>query len=471
MSSVFCMISARIRSASLSGWLALLLAVLPCPGLPAAALEDEKRLQFWNNPEFVKRFMASYGVNPAIEPSFETPDEQTFHRELGDVMRETPALAIERLQRRITPSSSAILSFTLGSLLVQEGRVEQAVEQFEVALAKFPDFRRAHRNLGFALARLERYDEAARALTRALQLGANDAGIHGLLGYSYLNADKNFLAGIAYRNALLLDPGNREWRMGLVKTSIARSDFNQALAVLDELLIDNPGSASLWRLQANVYLRQGDLKKAAGNFEMLRRMGEATLANLMHLGDIYMSDNLLGMALPVYLEAIEKDGAGDVRRSLNALEILVDRGAWKEAEELMAKVRELHAEDMNPEDEARLLRQESRMAVAGGDLERALGILEEIVERNPMDGEALLLSGDYHVRQGEEARALVRFEMAARISGFEADAWIRQAQLLVRQQKYSEALELLERAQKTDPRDNVRKYLEAVERVARAAAG
>ena len=437
----------------------------------SASLDEKTRLEFWNNPEFVKRFMASYGFNTQIEPRFETPDEQMAFKELSEVIRENPAEAMSRLQKMITPTSSAVLPYTLGALYFQEGEAAKAIEQFELAITQFPDFRRAHRNMGFALAQEGRYGEAAKSLTKALTLGAVDASIYGLLGYSYLNEGKSLSAEAAYLNAILLDPDNQDWKLGLIKSYIARSNYTQAVALLDEVLAENPESANLWSLQANVYLQMEDNAQAAINFEMLRKLGKASLANLMLLGDIYMMDESLEMALPVYLDAIEKDGVNDIRRSLRASEILVSRGAWKEADVLFSKIKALHQKTMSDEEEAKLLRLESKVAIANGEGEKALAVLEQIIGKNPLDGEALLLAGEFYSQEGQKEKAVFRYEMAAKISGFEADAWLKHAQLLVRQQEYSEALELLEKAQKVKPRDNVQKYLDAVQRVARASAG
>ena len=69
---------------------------------------------FWSSPEFQKRFMASYGVNSAIEPRFENPEEQIFFSQLGEVIREDPQKAIKQISSKITSTSSAILSYTLG---------------------------------------------------------------------------------------------------------------------------------------------------------------------------------------------------------------------------------------------------------------------------------------------------------------------------------------------------------------------
>tara|TARA_A100001037_G_scaffold223941_1_gene201899 strand:+ start:671 stop:2065 length:1395 start_codon:yes stop_codon:yes gene_type:complete len=444
------------------------------PSLPpahAAGLDDATRLEFWNNPEFVRRFMASYGFNTEIEPRFETPEEQMAFRELSDTMRDNPEEAKSRLAQMITPTSSAVLPFTLGALHFQDGDAVKAIEQYELAITKFPEFRRAYRNLGFALAQEGRFDEAAKALTKALSLGATDSSVYGLLGYSYLNDEKYLSAEAAYLNAILFDPDNQDWKLGLIKAYIARSNYSKAVALLDEILAESPESANLWSLQANVFLQMEDNAKAAVNFEMLRRMGKATLPNLMLLGDIYMLDDALELALPVYLDAIEKDGVNDIRRSLRACEILVSRGAWTEADHMFAKVKQRHQATMSDEEEAKLLRLESKVAIANGEGQKALTVLEQIIGKNPLDGEALLLAGGFYAQEGETAMAVTRYELAAKITGFEADAWLKHAQLLVRQQDYSEALELLQKAQKVNPRDNVQKYLEAVERVARASAG
>ena len=102
-----------------------------------------------------------------------------------------------------------------------------------------------------------------------------------------------------------------------------------------------------------------------------------------------------------------------------------------------------------------------------GEGDKAIQSLEQILQKDPLDGEALLLAGDYYSKSGEREKAEFRFESAAQIGGFEADALLKHAQLHVQAQKYPQAIELLRKAQKIKPRDMVQRYLEKVEQVAR----
>jgi Flp pilus assembly protein TadD len=108
--------------------------------------------------------------------------------------------------------------------------------------------------------------------------------------------------------------------------------------------------------------------------------------------------------------------------------------------------------------------------MASGAGEKAIQTLEEIVKKDPLDGEALLLAGDYYSKSGQKELAELRFQTAASIQGFEADAFVKHAQLLVQAQKYAQAADLLKKAQKVKPRDNVQRYLEKVEQLARTAS-
>ena len=277
-----------------------------------------------------------------------------------------------------------------------------AVKYFETALAKFPDYRRAQKNLAFALVRDGKYKEAIQPLIRTIALGGADGKVFGLLGFIYLDQGRAVSAEGAYRQALVMEPDNLDFKLGLVKSSLAAGNYDYAAAMLDEMVTQYPERDSLWTLQANVFIQKEQPDKAAISLEILRRLGKATPQNLFLLGDLYMTQEARELALSVYLEAVDKDAGQNPTKALRPAQILVSRGAWDEARQLFAKIRGMGS--LDAANELKLLKLESKVAMATGQGETAIATLKRIAEKDPLDGEALLLAGDYYARNGQKER-------------------------------------------------------------------
>lgn len=429
--------------------------------------EGHELAGIWNDPEFAKRLLGSYGFASDAEPRM-TPEEQATYRDkVVPLLRDDPKKAIPILQSLIKPSSTALFDFTLANIHFQNDDLTNAIKGFEAALAKFPDYRRAQKNLAFALVRDGKYKEAITPLTRTITLGGADGKIFGLLGFAYMNQSRFASAEAAYGQALVFEPENLDFKLGLIKCSVATANYDRALALLDELLRANPDKEALWSLQANIFIQKEEPAKAITSLEVIRRLGKATAQNLYLLGDIHMSQEARDLALAAYMEAIEMDHGQNASKALRAAQIVVSRGAWDDARKLFKKIRETGSA-LGSADELKLLKLESKVAMSTGAGEEAIKVLEQIIERNPLDGEALLLAGDYYARNGQPEKAEFRFETASKLSGFEADAFVKRAQLLVQARKYPQALEFLQKAQKARPRDNVQRYLEKIEQLARS---
>lgn len=420
----------------------------------------------WNDPDFTRRLIGSYGFLSAAEPTLTSEEMQFYTNSIQPVLVQEPKKAIALLESRLKPSSSAQFDYLLGTIYFQNEDLTNAIKHFETALAKFPDYRRAQKNLAFAYVRDGKYAEAIKPLTRTVSLGAADSKVYGLLGFAYMSQNRFSSAAAAYQQALALEPDNIDFKLGQVKCAVATANYDHALALLDELLKQVPERDTLWTLQANIYIQKEQPQKAAISLELLRRLGKATPQSLFLLGDLYMAQDARELALGTYLEAIEKDAGKNPAKALRPAQILVSRGAWDEARKLMAKIRSGGA--LAPEDELKLLKLESKVAMSTGEGDKAVQTLEQIVQKNPLDGEALLLAGDFYARNGQAEKAEMRYDTAAKLEGFQADAYVKHAQLLVQSQKYAQAVELLRKAQKAKPRDNVQRYLEKVEQLARA---
>ena len=441
---------------------------LPTATAPTfAPLPVEHELSsIWNDPDFVRRLLGSYGFASDIEPRL-TPEEQAAYRDkVVPALREDPQNAIPVLEGFVKPTASAVFDFTLGTLCFQTEDLTNAVRHFETAVAKFPDFRRAHQNLAFALIRDGQYAEAIRPLTRTVALGGGDGKVFALLGFAYLNQSRFVSAEGAYRQALVFEPENLDHQLGLVKAATGSGNYDYALALLDELLRQCPERDNLWTLQANLFIQKDQPAQAAVNLEVLRKLGKANPQQLSLLGDIYMMQEARDLALNAYLEAVEKDAGKNLERALRAVEVLTSRGAWTEADRLVRQVRATAGVGLDTANDLRLLKVESKIAMSSGGGDKAIAVLEQVLAKNPLDGEALLLAGDYYAKNGDRQKAEFRFGAAAKLAQYEPDALVKHAQMLIQSQDYARAIDLLRKAQKLKPRDNVQRYLEKVEQVA-----
>jgi Flp pilus assembly protein TadD len=445
-------------------------AVAAAPKRKAMAPEVMSELDaLWNDPEFKKRLIGSYGFAAEIEPRLNPEELATYRDKVVPLLRDDPKKAMNELQSLAKPGASAVFDFTLGNLYFQQEDLTNAVKHFEAALTKFPDYRRACKNLGFALVREGNFAAALKPLCRTVELGGADGKVFGLLGFTYATLGRNVSAEAAYRQALVFEPENVDFKLGLVKSAISTRNYDYALALLEELIVEHPERESLWTLQANLYIQKDQPAQAIISLEMLRRAAKAMPRDLYLLGDLYMSQESRDLALEAYLAALEQDGGANPAKVLRAAQILVSRSAWIEAGQLFAKIRQSPTK-LEGADELKLLKLESKAAMSTGAGDKAITTLEQIVQKDPLDGEALLLAGDYYSKSGQKEKAELRYQSASAIQGFEADAYVKQAQLLAQSQKYAQATELLKKAQKVKPRDNVQRYLDKIEQLARTTS-
>ena len=434
---------------------ALLLAV-------EAPLDD-----LWKDPTFQKQFLGSYGFQAELEPKVTALERQELEKILT-LMTTDPQAAMAALEKAATPDSSAVFDFTLGNLHFQRDELDEAAARYQAAVAKFPSFRRTWKNLGLIAVRQARFDDAIKALSRVVELGGADGLTYGLLGYAYAAQGVATSAESAYRTAVLLQPDVLDWKLGLTQSVLKQRKYGEAVTLCDELIAKFPDRADFWIIQANAYVGLSEPMKAAENFEVVQRMGKATPPSLFMLGDIYANEGMVDLAARAYRNAIDLDPQQAPARPMRCVEIVAQRGGTAQAKDLAGHIRTVFAESLDDADKKKLLKIEARIRVTEGDGAEAVKTLEEIVSLDPLDGEAILLLAQHYTKANNMGKAIFYYERAEGIDAFEADARLRHAQVLVGQSRFQDAVPLLKRAQELKPRDDVGRYLEQVERLARA---
>lgn len=422
----------------------------------------------WSNPEFVQRFLGSYGFDTETTPTINS-EEKALLEAIAPLVAAQPAQAIQQLKAGIKPDSSPALTYTLANLQFQGGALAEAEAGYREAIRRFPNFLRAYKNLGIVHVQQGRHADAVPLFLKVVQLGGQGGDVYGLLGYGYLNSGNSEAALRAYEQALFFEPGSRDWRMGRVQCLMNLGRHAEAIGVIEDLVERFPAQGDLLMLQANAYVALERPLEAAATVEILRSMGKATPAALTLLGDIYLNFSQADLALGAYAEAV--GGGLSADRSLRVAKRLAVVGAWSQLDGFLGRVESSGPSAMSPADEIEVLNLKAQSDLAQGKTEAAAGRLAEVVRRDPLNGRALVLLANYHSQKDETEKAEIYYERAAKVEAVAPEAMLQHARMLVARREFKKAVPLIESAQTLRPQPHVAQYLEKVVAASRAAGG
>ena len=426
---------------------------------------------FWSHPRFLQSFLGDYGFRTEVEPGVDQAEREVLRKVVSQAPDDL-RMAITTLEGQTKENSSAALDFTLATLRFQNGQLTGAAEAYRAAIKKFSNFLRAHKNLGLVLIQQGHYEEASKALLKAISLGENGGIVFVALGYSYFNLEQYASAENAYRAAILRNPKGVEAHNGLVNCLLETERHAEAVAMLDELLRKNPKERFYWLAQTNAYVMLEKPLQAAVNLETLRRKGELDGRGHLLLGDLYYNLELAHLALSVYQDALEAKGNLDPGRFIRVAQILIERQSLQAGFDYLDRIEAKFQGALNENERLAFLAVSAQAALARNDAEAADSFLGSILETNPRDGQALLLRGRYFWKyKNDPVEAAFYFERAAKVDQTQVDALIEHAQMLAEKKKYAEAVKLLERAQILEPQENVGRYLKSVRNLLRAQGG
>lgn len=441
----------------------------------------------FRSPEFIKGFVGAFGFLSPVEPKVDR-EESELLADLADLFsdarfREAEAEIVDFIQRRKNPTEegvepkevSAALIFQLAQLYYLNDRLSDAERAYKLAIQGHPDFRRAHKYLALLYASQDRTADALPHLKKAIQLGEADQLIYGLIGFAYTEQDKPLAAEFAYRQAYLLNPEEPQWRSGLTLSLYQQEKWEEAAAMLSDLLASAPEATDFWKMQANCFLNMEQPLRAAENFEVMRLKGLADAETLSTLGDIYVDQKKPVLALGAYLGALNQAESLDADRSLRTAKILVDYGASREASKFMTSLRESKGTALTRSQEVQFLLIEVKIAKETNNFSEVGTLVGKILELEPMNGEALVENGLFHEQLAEttedekESHRLIgvaraQFQLASKSEDDEVRYLASRSfgQMLVRQREYQEALPYLERAVTLKPSDGLSRFVRQV---------
>jgi tetratricopeptide (TPR) repeat protein len=119
--------------------------------------------------------------------------------------------------------------YNLGNVLYRQNRLDEAMSQYQIALGTDPDYAEAHNNLGLIFQRKGRLDEAMQQFRKALEDDANESNAYDNLGNALLQSGHVDEAITRFEAALRLKPDFAAAQEGLnaalaakAKTSVSK---------------------------------------------------------------------------------------------------------------------------------------------------------------------------------------------------------------------------------------------------------
>ncbi len=422
-----------------------------------------------NSPAFRRRFMASYGVNEAIEPKL-TQADRPLQEAIMPHIRTNPRTAIDLIEKALGTNTNPAFLSILGNLYYQVNDFASSERYLRQALEKFPALRRAWRTLALTFVQRNQFQAAIDPLLKVIELGGGDAQSYGLLAYGYLNQEKYESALAAYRMARMFEPDSTDFRRGQAQCLLQTEQHRAAIALFEELILEYPGENSYWLAQANSFLALGQNERAIGNLQIVADAGQGTWESLTLLGDLYLNNDVPALALQNYRKAFQQSPPREGSDAVRPLTYLVGQGLYSEALDYLTLIRTQIEGKLDLPSRRELRISEARIEMNIGSHEKAFGLLNEFVEKDPLDGEALILLGEYYQSREEFEEAEFQFERATSLEAHAADAFIALGRLNVDRGELRSALVALRKAVQLRSTPNLQSYVEAVERAVNAGS-
>lgn len=414
--------------------------------------------------EYKKRFMGSFGINGAIEPTI-TQEDRPLYESIEPHLKNNPLRAIELAERGVSTDSNAAFDFLLGSLHYTQNNFSKAEMSLKAALKKFPDFRRAHRNLSLIYIQDRRYDLAIMHLLRVIELGGHDGQSYSMIAYAHLNEEKYHSALSAYQMARMFLPDSIDVRRGEAQCLLMTNQYERAIALFDELLSEFPETQDYWLFQANAYIAQNQITDAIANIEIAHATAAPQAFSLSLLGDLYMSQDSYNQALINYKAAIQQNPNIRQESALRPLRHLISLGLFGEAQDYLNLINRTLAQSMSSAQQNERIIIAAQIEIEIGDPAQGLKRLKQVLEADPLNAEGLLLMANVQLQNEAYAEAQFYFERATQIAEAQVKGFIGLARTAVQVGKFTEALAYLKSSQNIETRSDVARFVTSIEKV------
>ena len=194
---------------------------------------------------------------------------------------------------------------SLGSLFLQQGRIEEAMDHCRKVLALCPSSTDSRNNLGVIFLERGDMDRAAEEFQKVLNVDAEDAGVHFNLGNTYLAQERFGDAVEEYLEVFRIDPGFRKAHLNIAVAYQKKGDYQEAIENYLRIAEIEPENASVhWGLGLALE-KLGKLKDAEGAFRKAISLQPGISEVHLSLGNFLYTQRRYQDAIEAYRSYLE----------------------------------------------------------------------------------------------------------------------------------------------------------------------
>ena len=370
---------------------------------------------------------------------------------------------IDLIKKAIKKDSSPALDFALGVSYQRTKEFNKAIKVYQNALKKKSNFYRARYNLAQVYIDIRAFEKAVPQLIKLKHSGYDHKQyLEKALAWSYYHLKKYDAAEIAFKQAILVEPDDKELKYALVNIYQNQSRYDDAEKLANLLLKKDLQNKQLWQLKIAASHKQNK-DSVLVEMEMARRLNALPAHLENFLADQYSNQGMPDLAINIYKKKLDSKEP-PIDRYIQMMKSFNFAGLQAEAktayEQLKAKESLLNAE------------QKFDLAMFYGSTldseDKAFEYYKKLIVQYPLKTDLLLKSAELAEKKKEDLLAEQYYERIIRHNdkkdrlNNKLKALMKLSQLHVKNENYQKAVTLLETAIQIEDKAYIRSYLEQV---------
>lgn len=339
--------------------------------------------------------------------------------EVADARAEARKILESINLKRAKPYGRARIHQTLGGLAVQDERHEEALEQLEACIAEEalqPEEQlRSLFMVGQLQTMLERYDDAILTLEKWISEVESPApASYYTLAVTYYQAQRpNDAVAPAKKAVELADEPREPWYRLLLSLYLERQEYDEALALLDDIILTFPKKA-YWSQMAAIYSQLDKMPKSLAVQQLAKMEGFITEdRDLTRIAQMFMVEGLPHRGAEIMKQGLEDGSIEPTKQAYQTYsDTLLQSREWALAADPLAKAAELS-------DDGSLFVRLAQVNLQLGEWAGARTALNRAFDKGDLgdEGQAHILFGIAAANDKKWNTAMSAFKRAERFDG------------------------------------------------------